>query len=143
MEQQPIDNNIQADNDLCEEEEEQEEPIKIFRSSIIEQSIELKSYFNKVVRDPFNNFCIDCKNDKTTHAIIWLGAYVCGNCANKLVEAQGGNRHCYIKDIFNEQWDDYQLKALAYGGNKNLFEFLKGYELDNKTLLENYNTPCL
>ena len=56
---------------------------------------------------PFNMFCIDCKENRTTHAIIWLGAFVCKNCSADLLKAVGGNQHCYIKDMYNEHWDDF------------------------------------
>ena len=72
--------------------------------------------------------------------IVWLGAYVCGHCAEEISKSQGGNQYCYIKDIFGEQWDDYQLLSLAYGGNQNLFEFLRDYGLENRSLTENYST---
>ena len=114
-----------------------------FQTSQMDQSAELKAYLDEVIANPFNNFCIDCKQNKTTHAIIWLGAYVCQDCATAIVEAQGGNQHCYIKDIFREQWDDYQLKSLAYGGNQNLFNILKEYGIENGSLCANYNTPAV
>ena len=40
----------------------------------------------------------------------------------------------YIKEIFQEQWDDYQLESVSFevGGNKPFFEFLKGNFLNCK-----------
>jgi len=103
--------------------------VKSFKTSHMKQPMQLKAYFFEVVKNPFNNFCIECKDNKSTHVIVWLGAYVCGMCAGNICESQGGNQYCYIKDIFGEQWDDYQLLALAHGGNKPLFDFLQEYEL--------------
>lgn len=117
--------------------------VKYFQTSNEEQSAELKSYLEEMISNPFNNFCIDCKQNKTTYAIVWLGAFVCSDCANALIKAQGGNQHCYVKEIFKEQWDDYQLKSLAHGGNQNLFNILKEYGLENGSLVANYNRPCL
>ena len=117
--------------------------VKSFQTSQMAQSPELKTYLEEVISNPFNNFCIDCKQNKTTHAVIWLGAYICGDCAKAIIDAQGGNQHCYIKDIFGEQWDDYQLKSLAYGGNQNLFNVLKEYGIENGSLCANYSTPAL
>ena len=90
MEQEQIEENVQADDMDTDPNQEEEPQVKIFQTSNFEQSIELKTYFNKIVRDPFNNFCIDCKQNKTSHAIIWLGAYVCGECATKILKAHGG-----------------------------------------------------
>lgn len=76
--------------------------VKSFQTSSMEQSAELKSYLDELIANPFNNFCIDCKQNKTNFAIIWLGAFVCQDCAKALVKAQGGMQHCYIKEIFKE-----------------------------------------
>ena len=103
----------------------------------------MKSYLEDMIANPFNNFCIDCKQNKTTYAIVWLGAFVCADCANALIKAQGGNQHCYVKEVFKEQWDDYQLRSLAHGGNQSLFNILKEYGLENGSLVANYNRPCL
>ena len=40
-------------------------------------------------------------------------------------------QHCYVKEVFKEQWDDYQLKSLTHGGNLNLFNILKEYNMEN------------
>jgi hypothetical protein len=42
--------------------------------------------------------------------------------------------HCRVKDIFGEQWDDYQLRCVNSapeigGGNKSFFEFMREYKL--------------
>lgn len=92
-----------ADNGLIDSEEtETKTEVKSFVTSSMAQSPELKVYLEEVISNPFNNFCIDCKQNKTTHAIVWLGAYVCGDCCAAIITAQGGNQHCYIKDIFGE-----------------------------------------
>lgn len=48
-------------------------------------------------------------------------------------------RNCYTKCIFrvddgkqvshNEHWDDFQLKSVQVGGNKELYEVMKEYDL--------------
>lgn len=57
--------------------------------------------------NPYNKYCIDCKKNQTTHAILWLGIFVCKNCADEHRANFGGNQKCYIKDVFGELWDDY------------------------------------
>ena len=92
-----------VNDDLIDSTEVESKPqVKSFQTSQMAQSTELKVYLEEVISNPFNNFCIDCKQNKTTHAIVWLGAYICGDCAKAIIDAQGGNQHCYIKDIFNE-----------------------------------------
>lgn len=49
----------------------------------------------------------------------------------------------YIKDIFGEHWDDYQLNSMTKGGNKNLFKVMKEYGLQYEALSSIYNEPCI
>jgi len=92
---------------------------------------------------PFNTYCVDCKENKSTHAVVWLGAFVCKKCADDLVKKVGGNHHCYIKDIFGEHWDDYQLQSMAKGGNKNVFIIMKEYGVHHEALSSIYDDPCM
>lgn len=92
---------------------------------------------------PFNKFCVDCKRERSTHFVVTLGVYVCEDCSNKLIFAAGGNSNCLIKRIFNEQWDNYHLKSVAYGGNEKFFHYLREYGAERKTLAENYNKDFL
>ena len=52
-------------------------------------------------------------------------------------------RNCYIKDVFAEQWDDYQLKSIAFGGNQNLFPILKEYDLLHQSIATTYKDPAI
>lgn len=94
------------DDDVFQSVEEVPKPT-FFKSSDIEQPPALRQYLDEQLSNPFNNFCIDCKKKKTTHAIVWLGAYVCGDCAEMHKNLSGGNSNVMIKDVFNEHWDDY------------------------------------
>jgi hypothetical protein len=46
----------------------------------------------------------------------------------------------YIKEIFLEQWDDYQLSSISFehGGNKNFFNFIKEYNIQSLPIEEKY-----
>lgn len=143
MDHGDVDKTAEDQIPMNDEPEEIIPDIKSFKTSTMEQNPELKEYLEQLLKDPFNTFCIDCKQNKTSHAIVWLGAFVCADCAKALVKAQGGMQHCYVKEIFKEQWDDYQLKSLAHGGNSNLFNLLKEYQLENQSLVANYSKPCL
>jgi hypothetical protein len=46
----------------------------------------------------------------------------------------------YIKEVFGEQWDDYQLAAVSheFGGNKQFFEMLKEYDHQTLPLYSKY-----
>lgn len=45
-----------------------------------------------------------------------------------------------MKDVFNEQWDDYQLEAVStgFGGNKLFFNLLREYNIQALPILEKY-----
>ena len=49
----------------------------------------------------------------------------------------------YAKSVMGEQWDDYQLRSLAYGGNKPFFELLKEYEIGSVDVTTRHNHPAV
>ena len=65
-------------------------------------------------KNAFNKYCIDCKKNATTHAIIWLGTFVCESCANMHLDMlpNGCMSKSYIKKTATEHFDDYQLRSL-------------------------------
>ena len=84
---QIIDNNEVKINGL------EPEP-QCFKTSNVEQTKDLKEYMQEQLNNPFNNYCIDCKKNKTSHSIVHLGAFVCGECAEAFKVNSGGNQHC-------------------------------------------------
>ena len=108
----------------------------------IEQPAALKKFFKDKLSDPFNKYCIDCKKNQTTHAVIWIGAFVCGECAQQH-KSRGGNFNSYIKDIYKEHWDDYQLRSICLGGNKALFDLMKDYKIESQPLATKYKHACI
>jgi hypothetical protein len=90
--------------------------------------------------NPFNKYCIDCKKNRTTHFLLWLGTFVCESCSiNHLNLPNGRQSKSYVKNVFKEQWDDYQLRAIETGGNKPLFELMKEYNIQDFDLNKKYN----
>jgi len=49
----------------------------------------------------------------------------------------------YPKDIFNEQWDDYQLKSIQLGANKALFDIQKEYNINELPFVKRYTHPAV
>ena len=84
------------------------------KTSTLNQPPELKKFLTRLQKDPFNKYCVDCKKKKTTHVIIWLGSFVCKDCSDfiKTNMAGGSQFRLYVKEIFKEQWDDYQLRSI-------------------------------
>jgi recombinational DNA repair protein (RecF pathway) len=81
-------------------------------------------------KNAYNKYCIDCKKEQTTHVAIYLGTFICANCAELHKQfSQQKKLRCQIKAIAGEQWDDYQLKSIQVGGNESLFKILKEYQI--------------
>ena len=115
---------------------------KLFKTSGEIQNAKLKTYLEDLVKDPYNHWCINCKKNKSTHVVVFIGGFVCEGCQKELISAHT-NRNCYGKAVFEEQWDDYQLRSLAHGGNKHLFNILKEYRLDKLDLVQTYDLPAM
>lgn len=85
---------------------------------------------------------MDCKQKQTTHAVIWLGIFVCEACAN-IHKSLFGAQQSYVKSVYGDHWDDLQLKSIQVGGNKVVFELLKEYGVENETALVKYKHACV
>jgi len=84
-------NEVEENNQENEEEEEAEEEVAMFKSSKFPQQPELKAFLQEKLANPYNKYCIDCKKNQTTHAIVWLGVFVCKDCAELHRVTFGGN----------------------------------------------------
>ena len=51
-----------------------------------------------------------------------------------MIEFYGGNKEVVAKSVLEEQWDDYQLRSLAFGGNKPFFDLVKDYEISGENI---------
>ena len=91
-------------------------------------------------RDTYNKFCIDCNRNESTHANITYGTFICGDCAKVHIQNIGTDKH-YIKTIFGDAWDQYQIKIIQIGGNKRLWDFFKQYNgLEQKLIQSKYDS---
>lgn len=93
-----------------------------FKASDYEQPPEVAEFIKDKLADPFNKYCIDCKKNLTSHCLLYTGIFICPGCAAKHREIAGPENHItYIKDLYKDHWDDYQLKSIQIGGNKPFF----------------------
>jgi len=79
-----------------EEQIEQAEPLppvqpNAFKTSHLPQSEDLKKFLTEKLANPYNKYCLDCKKNTTTHCIIWLGIFLCKDCAEMHKTTFGGN----------------------------------------------------
>ena len=75
--------------------------------------------------------------------MLWYGIYVSEPYLEQASTALGGQSAVYGKSVMGEQWDDYQLRSLAYGGNKPFFELLKEYDISTADLSTCFNHPAV
>jgi hypothetical protein len=115
----------------------------LFKSSTLPQQPELTKFLKEKLAIPYNKYCIDCKKNLTTHALIWLGTFVCETCAQNHLSLFGGNQYSYIKNIMKDQWDDYQIRSITIGGNKPFFQLLKEYGIENEPPNIKYKHACV
>ena len=99
-------------------------PIAIvtFLSSQYVVDSHLTAYLTEVLQDPYNKWCLDCKMNLSTHAIVFFGTFVCENCAGNIVNLFD-RETTWPKKVLGEHWDDYQLMHIAKGcgGNRPLY----------------------
>ena len=48
----------------------------------------------------------------------------------------------YVKPLFTEAWDSFQLKMVAIGGNKKFFEFLREYGKERDPVPKKYTSAA-
>ena len=76
------------------------------------QTMETRDFIAAVLQaDPFNYYCVDCKQNPATHASVTFGVLICENCAT-IHKGQLGMEKSYVKSLA-EFWYDYQLKFLG------------------------------
>ena len=92
----------------------EKDPVVFFKGSEVQQSEELFEFLKKTLTwTPLNSLCVDCKQNNSTHCLIWLGAFVCKPCSMKHSNLhQFSKSKCYIKEVYKEHWDDYQLRSI-------------------------------
>ena len=124
---------------------EQHEVI-FFKTSELPKPQAISDFLKKLhTKNAFNKYCIDCKKNATTHALIWLGTFVCETCAKMHLDhlPNGCQSKTYVKKIADEHWDDYHLRSVQLGGNKPLFDILKEYEIQDLDFQKRYKHPAL
>jgi hypothetical protein len=120
--------------------------VVFFKSSTLARPQAVSDFLKKLhTKNAFNKYCIDCKKNATTHALIWLGTFVCETCANMHLDhlPNGCQSRTYVKKVAEEHFDDYHLRSVQLGGNKALFDILKEYEIQELDFQKRYKHPAL
>ena len=48
----------------------------------------------------------------------------------------------YIKTLFGEVWDPFQMRVMEFGGNLVFWNFMKEYGHETKTIAQRYTTDA-
>ena len=46
----------------------------------------------------------------------------------------------YIKSIYGDLWDEYQLKVAVFGGNKPFWDWMKLYNMETRDIYQKYGS---
>ena len=108
-----------------------------------DQPTELKNLLQELLtRDTYNKFCIDCNRNESSHVCITYGTFICEECAKLHISVLGMDKS-YVKPIFGDLWDSYQVRIVQMGGNKRLWDFFKQYNgLEQRAIGAKYNTSA-
>jgi len=96
---------------------------------------------DQILADPFNKYCLDCKQKEVSFASVTFGIYICDVCAQAHKE-KFGMAGSYVKNLYYEAWDDYQMSFFipGVGGSKPFYDFMKTYDLHNDTIQDKYSS---
>ena len=95
---------------------------------LMKENAEQKAYIENTLKDPYNAYCVDCKEEPSTHFNVGFGIWICTNCA-KLHVQETSER---VKPAYGEIWDLHTLKVAHYGGNQQWHDYLEEYKSSNK-----------
>lgn len=56
---------------------DQKPVIVTFSTSQLPVDSQLTAYLSELLNDPYNKWCLDCKVNQSTHAIVMFGIFVC------------------------------------------------------------------
>lgn len=72
---------------------------------------------------------------------VFFGTFICAACA-ELHEQTFSPFQSYIKPLFEDAWDNFQLNCVQNGGNKRFFEFLRDYGKERETIAKKYDSSA-
>ena len=102
----------------------------------------MAAYLRKrITEDQFDAYCIDCQNARSDMANVTFGTFLCHDCAVQH-ENYYSQFQCYIKPLFDDSWDKFQLSMIKIGGNKRFFEFMRDYGKEREPINKKYENTA-
>ena len=97
----------------------------------------------RINEEQFDAFCVDCQDNRATHCVVTFGIFVCQQCAEKH-EQTFSPFQSYVKALFEDAWDNFQINCVQAGGNKRFFEFMREYGKERDPIHKKYDSsPAL
>ena len=93
--------------------------------------------------DPFNQYCIDCKQNLADHANLTFGTFICESCALSHQTFVGFFLSENIKAIKEDtHWEEEDVRRYinGKGGNKAFLDFLTQFKLESASLQDKYKS---
>ena len=148
MPQQPVEvplpktSGVYAPNVYQNQQPSSTKPGTLARNPPQVQHPELQAFLKvQVSENKFNKYCVDCLKNRTAYVVINWGLFVCPECAYHHSKNFPMQNH-YLKEIFAELYDPYQIQCLRYAGNKAFFELMKEYGLDKESFKVKYTSDA-
>jgi len=91
------------------------------------------------MKEPQNQYCVDCGVQYPTFASINNGVFMCLSCAEKHKDLDVNVS--FVRCVTNETWDDTLVMYLQISGNKRFLNLMKDYKISsNSSIKGKYNT---
>ena len=89
----------------------------------------LEEQVTRVADNQFNAYCVDCMRNQSTYFELKHGIFICEACAGWHNQIFPYGKH-YLKEIYTEVWDPYQLKVLSIASNEDWFKLCQSYRME-------------
>jgi len=83
--------------------------------------------FERMKQNSENNKCIDCEKKSPKWASVYLGLFLCIDCAGK--HREYGVQISFVRSMTLDAWSQRQMTFLEQGGNPKALEYFKKYGL--------------
>ena len=93
----------------------------------------------RINEEQFDAFCVDCQDNRSTHCVVTFGTFVCARCA-EAHEQSFSPYQSYVKALFDDAWDNFQINCVQAGGNKRFFEFMRDYGKERDPIAKKYDS---